>query len=79
MTPQRKTSPPANDEMKISSSGVGMSKVSPYISCSRYDDRVRQPAAIGWDWSTVQMSSRSPSLRHISEFGGAGDRWKIFE
>ena len=31
--PQRNTSPPVKVEMNISSSGAGISKYSPYISC----------------------------------------------
>ena len=65
--PDRNTSPPLKLEMKTSSSGSGMSKYSPYISCSSIDDRLRHAAAIGWPGETVQTSSASAELRQASE------------
>ena len=64
MQPLRKTSPPVNEEMKISSSGAGMSNVSPYISWASMMIGLGTPRAIGWVGFTVQTSSRSCSLRH---------------
>ena len=49
------------------SSGLGMSKSSPYISCFGITMGLSTPAAIGCDGFTVHTSSRSPSLRHFSE------------
>ena len=63
MHPLRNTSPPVNDEMKISSSGAGMSNVSPYISCWSMTIGLGTPWVIGCVASTVQTSSRSFSLR----------------
>ena len=66
MQPLRNTSPPVNEEMKISSSGAGMSKNSPYISCASMMIGLGTPSAIGCVGSTVQTSSRSCSLRQRS-------------
>ncbi len=64
MQPERNTSPPVKEEMKINSSGAGMSNVSPYISCASMMIGFGTPWAIGCVGFTVQTSSRSCSLRH---------------
>ena len=66
MQPLRKTSPPVKEEMKINSSGAGMSNVSPYISWASMMIGLGTPRVIGWVGFTVQTSSRSCSLRQRS-------------
>jgi hypothetical protein len=77
--PPRNTSPPANELTKTSSSGAGMSKCSPYISCASITIGWGTPCAIGWPGATVQTSSRSPALRHWSPQLVPISRWKTFE
>src|SRR5919112_907580 len=67
VTPDRNTSPPAKELMKIKSSGSGMSNSSPYISCSGITMGLSTPWAMGCEGLTVHTSSRSPSFRHASE------------
>ena len=59
------------------SSGSGMSKSSPYISCFGITMGLSTPAAIGCEGLTVHTSSRSPSLRHLSEHVVPRSRVKI--
>ena len=61
--PLRNTSPPVKPEMNTSSSGVGTSKYSPYISCSGMTIGFGTPRVIGCCGFTVQTSSWSCSLR----------------
>ncbi len=77
--PDRNTSPPLNPETKTSSSGSGMSKYSPYISCSCTTIGCGTPAAIGWPGETVQTSSTSAELRQASEQVVPISLMKIFE
>ena len=79
MQPPRNTSPPVNEEMKISSSGRGIANGSPYISCASMTIGFGTPAAIGCDGSTVQTSSRSPALRQRRSHGVPSSVLKIFE
>ena len=65
--------------MKISSSGAGMSKYSPYISCWSMTMGCGTPRAIGWAGATVQTSSISASLRQASEQVVPISRLKILE
>ena len=52
--------------MKTSSSGWGMSKNSPYISCSGMAKTSGRPRVMGWPGATFQTSSRSPASRQRS-------------
>ena len=65
--PERNTSPPVKVEMKTSSSGAGMSKYSPYISCSSMTIGCGTPWAIGWPGRRSRPARSRPSLRQASE------------
>jgi hypothetical protein len=65
--PERTTSPPANDEMKTSSSGGLIANGSAYISSIGMTNKRSIPWAIGWSgWTTLttagQPSSRQPAI-----------------
>jgi hypothetical protein len=66
VTPERKTSPPVNQLMRTTRSGVGMSKNSPYISSRSSSMYSPSPSAIGWSGATTHNRSRSSASRHFS-------------
>jgi hypothetical protein len=68
-----------NELMNTSSSGVGMSKYSPYISCPSITIGCSTPRAIGCVGFTVHTNSRSPSLRQAREHVVPMSLMKILE
>src|ERR687888_1371834 len=65
--PLRNTSPPLKELINTSSSGCGISKYSPYISCCGITKACGTPAAMGWPGLTVQTTSRSSASRQRRE------------
>ena len=75
--PPRKTSPPAKELTKTSSSGAGMSNGSPYISCRSITIGCGTPAAIGWVGATVHTAREvEPDASATEAYDELYPRWR---